>query len=285
MKTETLDRGRIRVVVDCLPLLQLNGLDTFEKVMARDSGRIVRDFPGRQTVRLEMNASSGRTQGVYLKRYERRYLTRFQRLKRWVRWPGSGDEAVQEWENLQQLRALGIGTASPIAIGQEKDHGMVARSFVMTAEISAAEEGHRFLENAVGSERRYFVQRVGEMARSFHDAGFVHKDFYLGHILAARASRGIELFLIDLQRAVKPCCFRRRWLVKDLGALAYSTLRAGASRAELLLCFKAYCGHEELAADEKRLARRALRRVAWLGTRRPKHDGDFDPGLDRASEE
>jgi heptose I phosphotransferase len=120
---------------------------------------------------------------------------------------------------------------------------------------------------------------VAELARRFHDAGFVHKDFYLGHILVVRGAAEPALFLIDLQRAVKPCCLRERWITKDLGALAYSALRVGVSRAEVMDLYRAYCGSEELSRAEEGLARRMMRRVEWLSTRRPKHDGDFDPSL------
>jgi heptose I phosphotransferase len=228
--------------------------------MAIQRGRIARDFPGRQTVRLELKVPGGGVQGVYLKRYERHYLSGLRWLKRWARWPGAEDEALREWENIQKVHAAGIDTAKPIALGQEKGGGVVARSFLMTAEIPGAEEGHAFAKTSDGAERKRFLQRVAELVRRFHDAGFVHKDFYLGHILVTRGAAEPALFLIDLQRAVKPCCFRERWIAKDLGALAYSTLRVGISRAEVMDLYKAYCGKEELSAAEERLARRMMRR-------------------------
>jgi hypothetical protein len=64
--------------------------------------------------------------------------------------------------------------------------------------------------------------------------------------------------------------------VKDLGALAYSALKTGATRADLLSAFKAYRNATGLQAGDKRLARQILRRVAWLCTRRPKYDADFE---------
>ena len=279
MKIEALDQERIKAATNFLPLLRTHELDTFENVMSRQGGHIVRDFPGRQTVRLELKAPGGGMQAVYLKRYERRYLSGIRWIQRWARWPGAEDEALREWQNLQQLRAIGIDTATPIAVGQEKARGTVVRSFLMTADIAGAEEGHVFAEQSAGAELGRFLRRVAELARRFHDAGFVHKDFYLGHVLVVRGAAEPGLFLIDLQRAVKPCCFRQRWIAKDLGALAYSSLRAGVSRTDLLRSFQSYCGQKELSSAEKRLARQVLRRVDWLSTRRPKHDGDFDPSV------
>jgi heptose I phosphotransferase len=279
MKIETLDEGRIRAAKDFVPLLRAHGLDTFAGVMAWQGGRIARDFPGRQTFRLELRLPGGGMQAVYLKRYERRYLSGILWLKRRMGWPGAEDEALREWENIQQIRANGIDTATPIAVGQKEDRGVVVRSFLMTAEITGAEEGHTFAERACSADRRRFLQRVAELARRFHEAGFVHKDFYLGHVLVVPGSVEPALFLIDLQRAVRPCCRRKRWIAKDLGALAYSILRAGGSRADWADFYQTYCGREKLDSVDQRLARQILRRVQWLSTRRPRHDGDFDPSL------
>ena len=149
----------------------------------------------------------------------------------------------------------------------------------MTEEIAGAVEGHLFAGELAPADRQTLMRRVAGLARRFHDAGFVHKDFYLGHILVVAAAPEPELFLIDLQRVVKPCCFRQRWLVKDLAAMAYSSLRAGATRTDLMRFGLEYFQQPRLGSAEKRMARQVARRVAWLATRRPKHDGDFDPGI------
>lgn len=111
------------------------------------------------------------------------------------------------------------------------------------------------------------------LARRFHGAGLVHKDFYIGHVLVAPVAGAPELFLIDLQRVMKPSWFRSRWLLKDLGAMAYSTLNAKATPGMLMRAYLDYSNAETLGLREKSIARGALRRVAWLRTRRPKHDG------------
>ena len=183
------------------------------------------------------------------------------------------DEALREWRMIQQVRALGIRTATPIALGQEAVGGAATRSFLLTAEIPGAVEGIAWAEQLPARERRQFLLRVAELARRFHAAGLVHKDFYLGHVLVSPGAGGPELFLIDLQRAVRPCCFRGRWVAKDLGALAYSMYNAGGSRADLLRCYLAYGGKDTLDDAGKRVVRAVLRRVAWLRTRQPKHDG------------
>jgi heptose I phosphotransferase len=174
---------------------------------------------------------------------------------------------------IQQVRALGIRTATPVALGQEAAGTAATRSFLMTAEIPGAVEGIAWAEQLPARERRRFLLDVTELARRFHAAGLVHKDFYLGHILVSRGAGGPELFLIDLQRAVRPFCFRARWVAKDLGALGYSMYNAGGSRSDLLRCYLAWCGQPGLGDSEKRVARTILRRVARLRGRHPRHDG------------
>ncbi len=273
MKTDILDQGRITVATEFLPLLRGHGLDSFEKVMARSGGKIVRDFPGRRTHRLELKMPGGGIQGIYLKRYQADYLSAGRRLLRRLGWPAAQDEALREWQMIEQVRSLGIPTATRIAVGQESAGGTVRRSFVMTAEIPGAIEGHTYVGQLSAAERPGFLRRVAEMARRFHEAGLVHKDYYLGHVLVAPGPGEPGLFLIDLQRVMKPCCFRDRWVTKDLGALAYSTLQSGVTRAGLLRAFLVYCVKPRLGAPEKRAARKILRRVARLRSHRSKHDG------------
>ena len=270
MRFETLASGRITVATEFLPLLRARGLDSFERVMAVTEGKVMRDFPGRRTVRLEVASSV-----VYLKRYLSGYLTPAARLLRLVRWPGAEDEALREWQMLQALRACGVPTATPVAVGQDKTGGQVVRSFLMTAEITGGIEGDKFIRTLAAAPRRRLLRRVAEMARGLHAAGFVHKDYYLCHVLMVPAKSDPELFLIDLQRVVLPCCLRERWRVKDLAALAYSALKSGATRSDLLAAFRAYCSMARLTDADRALAHKVLRRVAWLRTRTPRHDTTF----------
>jgi heptose I phosphotransferase len=274
MKVETIDDGRITVASEFLPILENNNLTSVEKVMAREDGQLVRNFPGRRTVRIEVKDKDSAVRGVYLKRYEPGYLSPTRKLLRRLRWPSAQDEAWREWQAIQLTRSIGIQTATPIAVGQQHAGGIVRRSFLMTAAIPECIEGDTFLKNLQPPDVPSFVGKVAELARSFHGAGFVHKDFYLGHVLVVPARNGPpQLFLIDLQRVMRPGCFRSRWVAKDLGALAYSTLNTGITRSALLRGYLTYCNISRLGLREKEVARRILRRVARLRGRQPKHDG------------
>ncbi len=273
MDTERLDQGRLLVAREFAARLRAGGLDTFAAVMTLEGGRVARDFPGRRTVRLEVPPSGGDTLAVYLKRYEANYLSPARRWLRKLGWPGCGDEAAQEWAALRTVRALRISVATPVALGQDCPGTGTTRSFLMTREIPGAIEGGVWLAQLPQPARREFLQRIAAMMRRLHAAGLVHKDFYIGHVLVSTEAGRVELFLIDLQRVTCPAWFFRRWRVKDIGAMAYSALNAGASRGQLMRAYLDYCGVKHLGAEHKRIARAALARVAWLRTRRPRHDG------------
>jgi hypothetical protein len=120
--------------------------------------------------------------------------------------------------------------------------------------------------------RREFVVRVAELTRRFHGGGFIYKDYYLSHIFVAIG----EMHFIDLQRVKGPRRFRWRWLVKDLGALAYSAQLAGATQTDLMKFYKVCFEKPKLDATDKRLIRRILQRVARLHERPPKYDVIWD---------
>ena len=268
---QTFDHGNVLAVADYAPFLRANGLDTFEKIMAAESDHFARRFPGRNTVRMELKSSDGGTGAIYLKRYEPEYLSSWDFFLRAIRWPNADDESGREWRGLHALRAQGFNTATPIAAGQKKSGGVVTRSFVMTEEIRGGTPGDSYCRGLDTAERRQFFAELAVLARRFHDAGFAHRDFYLCHFFVVPRERSREIFLIDLQRVFQPRLFRERWLVKDLGSLAYSALNAGATEADVLHFVKTYLGENGSLVSEKRLVVKMLRRVAWLQTRVPEH--------------
>lgn len=277
MEIEVLDGGRLQVAATHRPLLRANGLDTFARVMALPEGQLKRDFPGRRTSRLELALPGGGTQAVYLKRYHPEYLSLSRRLLRRLGWPGSGDEARAEWEAVQAVAALGIPTLDLVAFGQDTTTaGAVRSSFVMTAELTGAEEGHRYAAGIGSVERRHLLERVARFTRNLHNAGLVHKDLYLCHYMVAPARPEPSIFLIDLQRMTRPRYFMQRWRVKDLAALTYSSLKAGATWKDVVAAFRIYRGDGRLQERDRQLAQEVTRRIDWLKSRTPRHDTDFE---------
>lgn len=228
------------------PLVMQAGLDSVTAMMACTAGQTMRSVPGRSTVRLPLG-----DQTLYLKRYTLAYYTWWQRLR------GVESEALHEWRMIHTLRAKGFHTATPVACGQQG-----WSSFVLTQEIPGGIAADKVFQSLEAGRRQPFLDRLADLTRCFHQAGFIHKDFYLSHIFVG----GDDLYLIDLQRVRGPGQFHERWRIKDLAQLVYSLERAGATTSELA----------RWLADP-----RVRARVVALHRRGPKHDVIWDrPGVD-----
>ena len=249
-----------RVNPSFLPVLRSLGLDSFEKIMTQPSQAVMRSVPGRATVRLQIGPLI-----AYLKRYEPAYYSLPKRALRALRI--ARDEARHEWNMIDTLQQHGFKTAARIAYGHRGNH-----SFVMTQEIAGGVPADEHMRTLNSHARREFVVRVAELTRRFHGGGFIYKDYYLSHIFVAIG----EMHFIDLQRVNGPRRFHRRWLFKDLGALAYSAQLAGATQTDLMKFYKVCFEKPKLDATDKRLIRRILQRVARLHERPPKYDVIWD---------
>jgi hypothetical protein len=264
-------RGQYFVQPEYEALLQANRLPNARDILSLTGGTVVRSVPGRTTRRIELKSPDGPGLIAYLKCYESTLPWQY-------RWPGLAGgrenrvEFLNEWHQILALRQLGFKTAAPIAAGWEREgNARKVRCFVMTAEIRGAVSGYDYWAKSDDSRRRALVRQVADLARRFHQAGFIHKDFYLDHIFVADQAGEPEVTLIDLQRVLGPRRFHSRWLVKDFGSLLFSLEKAGASRAGLLRLFKLYRGGRRLGVAEKIFLWRALNRAAWVHGRKPKY--------------
>jgi len=272
----SLDEGRLRVAAGFVEGLRADGVDTFDRFMALPAHTVVRAVPGRSTIRVEI-ASPGRAATAgYLKRYERGYLSMGRKVLRWLRWPGTDDEASREWRTMLLLRQHGFQTAEPIALGQRRTAGMVVESFLLQEEIPGGMPADEYflkrLAHATPQERWRLLDLIGNLAGRFLRAGFIHKDLYLKHVFVVERQAGWELFLIDLQRVLGPRRHRARWHLKDLGALGFSALvHAKRSNTDLLRIYRGFSGRRKLDPADKPFLRRLGKRIQSFARRQPKY--------------
>ena len=196
-----------------------------------------------------------------------------------LKWPVMG--ARNEYAACRYLEARGIKAPRVAAFGQRGRNPARARSFV----VCDALDGYVSLEDItdawpthppVPALRRRLVYAIADLARSLHGAGVNHRDFYICHIWAntAALSRGeVELAIIDLHRAQVRPRVPRRWVLRDLAALMFSTAHLGLSRNDYLLFLARYTGQplrsvlREDAAFLRRVRRRADRLLVESRTR------------------
>ncbi|TAJ17672.1 MAG: hypothetical protein EPO68_09105 [Planctomycetota bacterium] len=157
--------------------------------------------------------------------------------------------ARAEAENLLALRALGCAVPEPLWWAEERSarvnpwrgrgRSLLVQRYV-PHERTLADRGAAAFAPALGA----FVGKL-------HARGWCHRDLYLEHFLVAQNA----LVLIDLGRARHARELARRWIVKDLAALAMSCPPEAPRRARLA----ALASWRRAQPDARRLRGAALR--------------------------
>ena len=194
--------------------------------------------------------------------------------KDWLQWRAPVVSARTEWEALERVQRLGISTTRVAGKGERGQAPAHLESFLITEALEDMihlEDLTRDWGGLTGSRQRHLkralLEQIAHIARTLHEAGMNHRDFYLGHFLVKnrrwtewKPEDPLELFLIDLHRAQIRSQLPLRWRVKDLGGLLFSALDCGLTRRDLLRFIRIYRARpwrESLEADA------ALWRRVW----------------------
>lgn len=279
----SVDGGRLHVNEVFRPALEAAGLATLDALMSARGGAVYRDVPGRSTVRLELADPGGGTRVVYLKRHRRAPAAT--RLRRLLTLNEPISLARHELRQICRLTDAGIPTMRFVAIGEACSRLGPEFSCLVTEEVPGAVQADDYCEQTFGrsaapektAARRHLVREVARLARRFHGAGFVHRDFYLCHILVRPSDGGgVLLHLIDLQRVDRNLRGApRRWIVKDLAALLFSSrpspdtgIRSEVfTNTDRMRFAREYFGVRRLGRAEKALVRSVLRKALWIAGR------------------
>lgn len=231
--------------------------DPFE-CAARQHGVVYRAREGRRTLQFELNDHS-----YFLKYHGGIGWSEIIKNLSQGKWPILG--AFSEVHAIRTVAAAGIHTLAIAGYGQRGLNPARRESFLVTDELvgtlSLEELGERWRRVPGAPAFKWaLIRRVGEIAKAMHDAGVNHRDFYLGHFLISRAAVEREdgraaLHLIDLHRSQVRSRVPRRWRVKDIGGLYFSTARLGLTHRDLLRFVRAYTNMPLRAAlqDKARL--------------------------------
>jgi len=162
------------------------------------------------------------------------------------RWPVT--DAKREWRALCYLASLNIPVPEVCALGTKGINPANRRSFLLTRALPA----HVSLEDLAGTPlppklKHRLIEKVAHLAGTFHHAGLNHRDLYLCHFLLERSSllagrdcTDPTVHVIDLHRADVRQKTPRRWIIKDLAALDFSSRTAGLSSADRLRFVRAW---------------------------------------------
>lgn len=251
-------------------LLHANGVDSLDAVFTYSQGERL-DKPGldswRQRWRLTLDDGDA-SRVLYLKRFDRPPPSAFRVMRR----SGSGASSLagNEWEWIRRLAAGGISCPPAVAFGEELTGSREKRSAILTAAAPGQSLERWALQWA--SADRSTVQRLipttADLVSRLHRHGYIHRDLYLSHVFYDPA-QPIErsLCLIDLQRVMRPRWWFRRWIVKDLAALNFSTPLQLVSRTDRIRWLRRYLGIERLDAPARRLLYRIVGKTQRIAAR------------------
>ena len=188
-----------------------------------------------------------------------------------------------ELRNILALRNAGIPTVEPVAAGERALSDGSRESLVMTVCLDGYLPADRYISERfappLSAERRREKNALGRtiaaVAARMHAGGFHHRDLYLCHIFVRADAPGEpEIKLIDLQRVGHHRFAQRRWAIKDLAQLHYSSLELPISERDRLRFFARYCP----AAASKKQRLRMLRRVLRKSRLIARHDAKLRAG-------
>lgn len=212
---------------------RLGGGDEFASVFSIE-GKIYKQRQGRTTLRFTIDDT-----GYFLKKHQGigwkellRYLFQF-------RIPVLS--AKNEWLAIHQLQKLGVPTMSPIGYGRKGWNPGRLKSFLITRELAGMVSLKEFCKEWPASPpgprlKRKLIEKVAEIARTIHENGINHRDFYLAHFLldplTIHNGKDPRLYLIDLHRVQIRPKTPDRWRVKDIAALYFSSLGIGLTKRD-----------------------------------------------------
>lgn len=262
------------------------GLTSLDAAFAFESGRdLAKPNIGRFRRRVQFEAMpAGQREPVkiFMKRYDRPPI--LGQILNWFSYGRRMSFAAIERNAIEDLAAAGVGVPRIAAFGEEWGSLFERRSFLMTEEIRDSQSlEHRLPECfsdpatvIVLRARRDFIRQLAEFIQRFHATGRRHRDLYLCHIFCS--NRG-EFHLIDLARASRPL-LQRRFQIKDLAQLHYSSPAKQFSRTDRMRFFLAYVGRVRLLSEDKTTIRAVLQKTASMVRHNLKHGGT-PPCLDR----
>lgn len=146
--------------------------------------------------------------------------------------------AMNEVRAIKKLEQLDIDTMAIVAYGEAGGNPAARKSFLITEDLTntkqldhwLVKEFQEFDAQSKFQIKTKLIQILATIARKLHENGVNHRDFYLCHFLVKLPIKStmsvaeIKLHLIDLHRAQIRTLTPKRWLIKDLAGLYFSSM-------------------------------------------------------------
>lgn len=160
--------------------------------------------------------------------------------------------AANEWLAIKKLQQLNLPTMTAVGYGCRGFNPAKRLSFLITEELrdtlSLGGLCAQWLQRPPNfSFKHALIVTIAEIARTMHENGVNHRDFYLCHLFADVSmgrenltADNLRLYVIDLHRAQLRTKTPPRWRIKDLGGLYFSALNIGLTARDTLRFMQAY---------------------------------------------
>jgi heptose I phosphotransferase len=157
--------------------------------------------------------------------------------------------AKNEWQAIEKLQALGVSVPGIAAYGQRGWNPAKRQSFILMEElapiISLEDLAKQFETVPPSFALKYrLIHEVARIARLLHENGLNHRDFYLCHFLLHNDSP--KLSLIDLHRVQIRRFTPKRWVIKDLAGLYFSSKDVVLTQRDYYRFMKVYRNNQTL---------------------------------------
>ena len=220
------------------------GKDIYDLLFTLE-GQVYREKEGRRTFRFEMDGQSYFAK-VFMGIGWKALLSCLLKFRKPI------ISAENEWRAIRKLERLGIATMRLVGHGKQGCNPARMQSFIITEELKPTISLEDFCRNwqqhpPSKKFKRALINQVAQIARTLHTNGIVHRDLYLCHFLLDTGHQPLghdndspRLFLIDLHRAEQRRKIKRRWRIKDVAGLYFSSMDIGLTQRDRLRFIEEY---------------------------------------------
>lgn len=217
--------------------------DSFQSLQAME-GKVYRDVQGRKTLQFTLADKS-----YFIKNhFGVGWREIFKNLVQ-LRLPILGAE--NEWRAISKLKSLGLATMTSMAYGSRGWNPARRQSLIVTEDLANTISLEDYCKEWTKSPpdfalKQKLLSKLATISRILHRGGVCHRDFYLCHFLMpkdsldADSSQEIQLFIIDLHRALIKNPLGRRWIIKDVSGLFYSAMDIGLTQRDYYRFIRSY---------------------------------------------
>jgi hypothetical protein len=204
---------------------------------------------------------------LFLKRYQN--IPVLKQIKNWFARRKRISMADCDRIPAEILKNLGINTPKTVAFGTQWQGIFERRSFIITEKIPASHSLEKKLPSSFYDDRKNFIESLAEFVKKFHSTGFRHRDLYLCHIFCDTSG---NFTLIDLSRVFSPRVFSKRFLVKDLTQLYYSSPGRSVTKADRLRFYLSYMQKDKISRRDKIIIRKIKSKARQMAKHDRKHN-------------